>query len=155
MEQIDIMQARKERILAYIRSDEYIPMKRKDLRVMMDVPVEDRPAFEELLQQLRDIAAEYAGNYSQMGEYPAWEYKEDSKLRDTMVEVYRNMYGKEAEVVAIHAGLECGLFLEKYPELEMVSFGPTLRGVHSPDERLEIATVPKFWDLLCEVLRRI
>ena len=53
MEQIDIMQARKERILAYIKSDAYIPMKRKDLRVMMDVPVEDRPAFEELLQQLR------------------------------------------------------------------------------------------------------
>ena len=56
---------------------------------------------------------------------------------------------------AIHAGLECGLFLEKYPELEMVSFGPTLRGVHSPDERHEIATVPKFWDLLLEVLKTV
>ena len=56
---------------------------------------------------------------------------------------------------AIHAGLEGGLFLEKYPELEMVSFGPTLRGVHSPDERLEIATVPKFWDLLLEVLKTV
>ena len=56
---------------------------------------------------------------------------------------------------AIHAGLECGLFLEKYPELEMVSFGPTLRGVHSPGERLEIATVRKFWDLLADVLLHI
>ena len=56
------------------------------------------------------------------------------------------------KVRAIHAGLECGLFLEKYPELDMVSFGPTLRGVHSPDERLEIATVHTFWDLLCAVV---
>ena len=56
---------------------------------------------------------------------------------------------------AIHAGLECGRFLEKYPGLEMVSIGPTLRGVHSPDERLEIATVPKFWNLLSDVLKRI
>ena len=56
---------------------------------------------------------------------------------------------------AIHAGLECGLFLEKYPHLEMVSFGPTLRGVHSPDERLEISTVDKFWNLLVELLKRI
>lgn len=58
------------------------------------------------------------------------------------------------KVRAIHAGLECGLFLEKYPHLEMVSFGPTLRGVHSPDERLEIATVPKFWDLLADILKK-
>ncbi len=68
---------------------------------------------------------------------------------------YRDLFATEPKVRAIHAGLECGLFLEKYPDLEMVSFGPTLRGVHSPDERLEIATVPKFWALLCEVLRRL
>ena len=68
---------------------------------------------------------------------------------------YRDLFHTEPKVRAIHAGLECGLFLEKYPELDMVSFGPTLRGVHSPDERLEIATVPKFWDLLVEVLKRL
>ena len=56
---------------------------------------------------------------------------------------------------AVHAGLECGLFLEKYPHLEMVSFGPTIRGVHSPDERLEISTVEKFWLLLCDVIKNI
>ena len=70
-------------------------------------------------------------------------------------EAYERLFGTEPKVRAIHAGLECGLFLEKYPELEMVSFGPTLRGVHSPDERLEIATVPKFWDLLLEVLKTV
>ena len=68
---------------------------------------------------------------------------------------YRKLFGKEVKVRAIHAGLECGLFLEKYPHIEMVSFGPTLRGVHSPDERLEIAAVDKFWRLLVEVVSTI
>lgn len=67
---------------------------------------------------------------------------------------YEKLFGVKPKVRAIHAGLECGLFLEKYPHLEMVSFGPTLRGVHSPDERLEIATVPKFWDLLADILKK-
>jgi dipeptidase D len=65
------------------------------------------------------------------------------------------LFGVEPKVKAVHAGLECGLFLEKYPQLEMVSFGPTLRGVHSPDERLEIATVDKFWRHLKEVVKSI
>lgn len=78
-----------------------------------------------------------------------------SVLLEKTVGAYERLFGAEPKVRAIHAGLECGLFLEKYPELEMVSFGPTLRGVHSPDERLEIATVPKFWDLLLEVLKTV
>ncbi len=87
--------------------------------------------------------------------YPGWTPDPQSKLLEITVGAYRRLFAAEPKVRAIHAGLECGLFLEKYPDLEMVSFGPTLRGVHSPDERLEIATVPKFWDLLLEVLRRI
>ena len=78
-----------------------------------------------------------------------------SALLAKTVDAYKRLFGADPKVRAIHAGLECGLFLEKYPELEMVSFGPTLRGVHSPDERLEIATVPKFWDLLLEVLKTV
>ncbi|MBE6178135.1 MAG: aminoacyl-histidine dipeptidase [Rikenellaceae bacterium] len=87
--------------------------------------------------------------------YPGWAPNPESRLLEVTKQAYVDLFATEPKVRAIHAGLECGLFLEKYPELEMVSFGPTLRGVHSPDERLEIATVPKFWDLLCEVLRRI
>lgn len=87
--------------------------------------------------------------------YPGWAPNPASHLLETTVEAYKQLFGTEPKVRAIHAGLECGLFLEKYPDLEMVSFGPTLRGVHSPDERLEIATVPKFWSLLCETLRRL
>lgn len=87
--------------------------------------------------------------------YPGWSPNPDSMLLATTVECYRNLFAAEPKVRAIHAGLECGLFLEKYPHLEMVSFGPTLRGVHSPDERLEISTVDKFWKLLVELLRVI
>ncbi len=87
--------------------------------------------------------------------YPGWAPNPESKLLDVTVNAYNDLFGKRPKVRAIHAGLECGLFLEKYPDLEMVSFGPTLRGVHSPDERMEIATVPMFWDLLVEVLKRI
>ena len=87
--------------------------------------------------------------------YPGWAPNPESKLLTESVECYRRLFGQEPKVRAIHAGLECGLFLEKYPHLEMVSFGPTLRGVHSPDERLEISTVDKFWKLLVELLRVI
>ena len=87
--------------------------------------------------------------------YPGWTPDPSSQLLASTVAAYRELFGTEPKVRAIHAGLECGLFLEKYPHLEMVSFGPTLRGVHSPDERLEIATVDKFWVLLLEVLKRV
>lgn len=87
--------------------------------------------------------------------YPGWAPDPKSHLLDVTVESYRRLFGTDPKVRAIHAGLECGLFLEKYPHLEMVSVGPTLRGVHSPDERLEIATVPKFWELLVDVLEKL
>lgn len=87
--------------------------------------------------------------------YPGWTPNPDSALLRRTVESYRTLFGSEPKVKAIHAGLECGLFLEKYPHLEMVSFGPTMRGVHSPDERLEIASVDKFWRLLREVVAAV
>lgn len=87
--------------------------------------------------------------------YPGWTPDPSSKLLKISEESYVRLFGEEPVVRAIHAGLECGLFLEKYPDLEMVSFGPTLRDVHSPDERLEISTVDKFWKLLLEVLKNI
>ena len=87
--------------------------------------------------------------------YPGWTPNPSSSLLNSTIESYKTLFGVEPKVRAIHAGLECGLFLEKYPHLEMVSFGPTLRGVHSPDERLEIATVDKFWALLLDVLKRV
>ena len=87
--------------------------------------------------------------------YPGWTPDPDSYLTQTTRHVYRTLFGKDPVVRSIHAGLECGLFLQKYPNLQMVSFGPTLRGVHSPDERLEIASVEKFWKLLVSLLQEI
>ncbi|NCO55819.1 MAG: aminoacyl-histidine dipeptidase [Bacteroidetes bacterium] len=87
--------------------------------------------------------------------YPGWKPNTNSKILNISKTAYNKLFGKEPVVRAIHAGLECGLFLEKYPKLDMISFGPTLRGVHSPSERLQISTVQKFWDLLLEILKNI
>lgn len=108
-----------------------------------------------VMQMVESVYALAGADVAHSDGYPGWAPDPQSKLLAVTKECYRTRFGVEPKVRAIHAGLECGLFLEKYPELEMVSFGPTLRGVHSPDERLEIATVPKFWDLLSDVLKRI
>ena len=87
--------------------------------------------------------------------YPAWKMRADSKLTALTVETYKKLFGKDPKVLGIHAGLECGLFSEKYPNLDMVSFGPTLRGVHSPDERLHIPTVEMVWNHLLAILKNV
>ena len=87
--------------------------------------------------------------------YPAWKMNPDSKLTKVAVASYKKLFGKEPVVKGIHAGLECGLFSERYPELDMVSFGPTLRGVHTPDEKLLIPTVQMVWDHLLDILKNI
>ena len=87
--------------------------------------------------------------------YPGWAPNPDSPILKVAVETYRKLFGKDPAVKAIHAGLECGLFLSKYPYLDMVSFGPTMRDVHSPAERLEIKTVDMFWKHLAEILKNI
>lgn len=85
-------------------------------------------------------------------EYPGWKPKLDSHILEVSKEAYKRLFGKEPIVRAIHAGLECGLFLNIYPNLDMISFGPTLRGVHAPGERLELASLDKFRKLLEEVI---
>ena len=87
--------------------------------------------------------------------YPAWKMRSNSDLQRIVKESYVKLFGKEPIVRGIHAGLECGLFSERYPNLDMVSFGPTLRFVHTPDERLHIPTVQMVWDHLLDVLKNI
>jgi dipeptidase D len=88
------------------------------------------------------------------GGYPGWEPNPASVVLKTTEQAYKDLFGKEPQVRAIHAGLECGMFLTKFPGLDMVSFGPDMKGAHSPDEKLNIPSVQKFWDLLLEVLKR-
>lgn len=87
--------------------------------------------------------------------YPGWTPNPQSEILKVVKDSYLKLFGQQLQVRSIHAGLECGLFLKKYPALDMVSFGPTLEGVHSPDERLHIGSVLKFWTLLCDVLKNI
>ena len=87
--------------------------------------------------------------------YPAWKMNPDSKLTAIVVDTYKKLFGKEPVVKGIHAGLECGLFSERYADLDMVSFGPTLREVHTPNERLLIPTVQMVWNHLLEVLKNV
>ena len=88
-----------------------------------------------------------------MYEYPGWNPDVNSPILARTVEAYRRLFSTEPLVLAIHAGLECGLFLQKFPGLDMISFGPTLRGVHAPGEKLELASMDKFVALLEDVVR--
>lgn len=87
--------------------------------------------------------------------YPGWAPNPNSEIVDITRKAYVDLFEKEPKVLAIHAGLECGLIGEKYPEMDMISFGPTIKGAHSPDEGIKIDTATMFWDLLIEVLQRI
>ena len=87
--------------------------------------------------------------------YPGWKPDVNSDILKVFKSTFTRMYGKEPEVTAIHAGLECGIIKEKYPEMDMISFGPTMFGVHSPDEKLQISTVPEFWKQLTNSLKNI
>ena len=95
------------------------------------------------------------GEYTVEGDYPAWEYKKDSKLRDIMVESYKELFGEEPYVKAIHAGLECGLFYDKIPGLDCVSYGPTMKDIHTTEEKLSISSTERMWEYLVKVLENI
>lgn len=109
----------------------------------------------DLLAKIEELAKFYGGACDFRGDYPAWEYKKESNLRDTMTRVYAEMFHKEPEVVAIHAGLECGLLSEKLPGLDCVSIGPNMKDIHTSRERLEIASTKRTWDFLLEVLKSL
>lgn len=109
----------------------------------------------ELLAKLRDLAQFHGGSYTQMGDYPAWEYRKDSPLRDTMVRIFKEKFQKEPQVVAIHAGLECGMLSEKLPGLDCVSIGPDMQDIHTSREKLSIASTARTWEFLLEILKAL
>ena len=127
----------------------------EDLRLTFAVRSSVNQEKRELLARLRMISEEFGAQYSEMGDYPAWEYRKDSELRDTMVAVYRDMFGQEPQVVAIHAGLECGILSDKLPGLDCVSIGPQMHDIHTSRERLSIASTQRTWRFLLEVLKAL
>ena len=109
---------------------------------------------EALKDRLTCLTQALGGRAQYSGDYPAWEYKEDSPLWDRMVQVFREQYGRAPKVEAIHAGVECGLLAGKIPGLDCVSIGPDLLEIHTPRERMSISSVQRVWAFLLEVLKR-
>lgn len=110
----------------------------------------------------KDIAGQVEAHFQLAGAkvehsdgYPGWAPNMESPIMKISADAYEELFNVKPAIKAIHAGLECGLFLAKYPNLDMVSFGPTMTGVHSPDEQLLIPTVDKFWKHLCRVLEKV
>jgi dipeptidase D len=125
---------------------------------MLEIVTSQRSSVESAKQ---DIADRMAALFTLMGAskrhsdgYPGWKPNVSSEILKISEKVYREMFQDDPEVKAIHAGLECGLFLQKYPNLDMISFGPTIKGAHTPEERIKIDTVDKFWVFLLELLKQ-
>lgn len=109
----------------------------------------------ETVRRLKALIGSKGGKVTLADDYPAWEYRQVSPLRDAMIETYAEMYGREPQICAIHAGLECGILSEKLEGTDMISIGPNMENVHTPDERLEIKSVERCWEYLLRVLERL
>lgn len=110
---------------------------------------------EEIVLRSKTIVELLGGKFETTSDYPGWEYDPNSKVRDICQKVHKDMYGKEAKIVAIHAGVECGLFNEKLGNLDMISFGPNLYDVHTPDEYMSISSVKNCYEYLLGILKEI
>jgi dipeptidase D len=110
---------------------------------------------DEIVLRSKAIADIIGAKFKTAAGYPEWQYDSDSKVREICQDVYKRMYGKDAKIVAIHAGVECGLFNEKLGKLDMISFGPDLYDVHTPQEHMSIKSVKNVWEYLLEVLKEL
>lgn len=108
-----------------------------------------------LALQIRTLCEHLGGQYTESGTYPAWEYKQESKLRDVMVAIYEELYGGKPKLDVIHAGVECGLFMDKMKDLDCVSYGPQMYDIHTPNERLHVDSVQRTWEYTLEILKRL
>jgi dipeptidase D len=111
--------------------------------------------IEEIVQTVATILELSGAKVVQDSGYPGWRPNLESPVLKVAKSTYQQLYGRQPGVQAVHAGLECGIIGEKYPGMDMISFGPTLEGVHSPDEKMHIDTVEKFWDYLLAILRNV
>ena len=105
-----------------------------------------------LEEKLYALTQSLGGSCKSAGDYPGWAYRVDSPLRESMTAVYKEMFGKEPKIEAIHAGLECGFFLGKIPELDCVSIGPDMKDIHTTEETMSISSVKRVWEFILKVL---
>ncbi len=129
-------------------------LRAEDARVRVTYSVRSSVKEEKLalLGKIKEESERIGATCTVEGDYPAWEYKKDSALRDTVVRVYRDLYGKEMKVEAIHAGLECGIFSDRIAGLECVSLGPNMQDIHTTRERLSVSSVARTYDFVCAIL---
>jgi dipeptidase D len=125
------------------------------LEVSASLRSSKRLAKSNLKSRVREIGEKFGASVSERGEYPEWEYKENSNLRNLMKDVYTELYGKEPEIITIHAGLECGIFSDKLSGLDCVSIGPNGYDIHTPEERLSVSSTVRVWGFILEILKRI
>lgn len=109
----------------------------------------------ELVERMRFLMQMLQGSISCAGEYPAWEYRQESPLRDLMIEIFQEQYGYEPVIQALHAGVECGLFAGKIADLDCVSCGPDMKDIHTPKESMNVESVRRCWEYLLEILKRL
>ena len=108
----------------------------------------------EVTERLAFLTEFLGGEINISGDYPAWEYRAESSMRELMADTYRDLFQEEPKLQAIHAGLECGIFSGKIENLDCISFGPNNFDIHTPKERLSISSTEKIWKLLVEFLKR-
>jgi dipeptidase D len=131
-----------------------IDLTENELKCSVSVRSSYASAKQALCDKVIAVATLAGGTAKQLGDYPGWAYRVDSPLRDIMVEAYKEMYGKEPKVEAIHAGVECGLFIEKLEGLDCVSYGPDIEAIHSVNEHLNIPSAERVYDFTVKVLER-
>lgn len=131
-------------------------LKTKDGELELDYSVRSSVMSEKemLIDKVCLLLKSQGGSWDISGDYPAWEFRQDSPLRDKMVKVYEEMYGKAPRIEAIHAGLECGILAGKLPGLDCVSIGPDMKDIHTPEERLCISSTKRVWDYVLEILKK-
>lgn len=109
-------------------------------------------SYDQLVQKIYWIVQSYGATIEMKGEYPAWQWVKNSTLRDKMRTIYKEMYGEDLTITAIHAGVECGLFADKIDGMDAISMGPDIIDIHTPNEHMSIASVKKIWDFLVRVI---
>ena len=110
---------------------------------------------QEMLDKITSLTELLSGYVTLTGDYPAWEYRQDSPLRDLMKDIFTEQYGREPVIQALHAGVECGLFAGKIPDLDCVSFGPDMKDIHTTNESMDVESVKRTWECTLEILKRL
>ena len=129
-----------------------LSMKKEQINLGFSVRSSIESAKYMLMEKLYALTESFGGSCKSTGDYPGWAYRVDSPLRDSMVKIYTEMFGKAPKIEAIHAGLECGFFLGKIPELDCVSIGPEMKDIHTTEETMSISSVKRTWEFILKVL---